>query len=136
MISQRDDVRKLLAVVVMSVLFVLLSTSHAMAAAALEDGEYTINYEILRGDTKDDSTSLADGYWDKPAKVIVKDGNIMVQTNINQHAWVVAFATQTNGKMVDARVVSTNEKANSRVTEFKVSSFDNILLSSMTVDIP
>ncbi|HIW33339.1 MAG TPA: NEAT domain-containing protein [Candidatus Paenibacillus intestinavium] len=136
MISQRDYIRKLLAVVVMSLLLIILSTSHAMAAAALEDGEYTINYEILRGDTKDDSTSLADGYWDKPAKVIVKDGNITVQTTINQHAWVIAFATQSNGKMIDAKVVSTNEKANSRVAEFKVNSFDDLLLSSMTVDIP
>lgn len=133
---QRDYVRKLLTVVVMSLLLVFLGTSHAMAATALEDGEYTINYEILRGDTKDDSTSLADGYWNKPAKVFVKDGNITVQTTINQHAWVVAFATQYNGKMVDAKVVSTNEKANSRVTEFKVKNFEDMLLSEMTVEIP
>jgi len=133
---QRDYVRKLLTVVVMSLLLVFLGTSHATAATALEDGEYTINYEILRGDTKDDSTSLADGYWNKPAKVFVKDGNITVQTTINQHAWVVAFATQYNGKMVDAKVVSTNEKANSRVTEFKVNNFEDMLLSDMTVEIP
>ncbi|URN96655.1 MAG: NEAT domain-containing protein [Candidatus Pristimantibacillus lignocellulolyticus] len=133
---QHDYVRKLLTVVVMSLLLVFLGTSHAMAATALEDGEYTINYEILRGDTKDDSTSLADGYWNKPAKVFVKDGNITVQTTINQHAWVVAFATQYNGKMVDAKVVSTNEKANSRVTEFKVKNFEDMLLSEMTVEIP
>ncbi|MCR8657282.1 NEAT domain-containing protein [Paenibacillus endoradicis] len=133
---QRDYVRKLLTVVVMSLLLVLLGTSHAMAATALEDGEYTINYEILRGDTKDDSTSLADGYWNKPAKVFVKDGNITVQTTINQNGWVVAFSTQYNGKMVDAKVVSTNEKANSRVTEFKVSNFNDMLLSEMTVEIP
>lgn len=127
---------KVAIIVIFSLLFAILCTSHVMAATVLEDGEYTIDYEILRGDTKDNSTSLANGYWDKPAKVIVKNGTIAVQTTINQNTWVIDFSTKYNGSFVDAKVVSKNEKANTRVTEFKVNDLEDILDAKMSVFIP
>lgn len=114
----------------------VLSSMQLSAASELKDGEYTINYEILKGDPKDDSTSLADGYWNKPATVIVKNGEIKVRTVINKDAWVVEFQTKQGSSFTDAKVVSRDSDNDSRLVEFKVSSLEEDLVTSMTVDIP
>lgn len=127
---------KTFIVAIISLLAILAIATNASAATTLEDGEYTLNYEILQGDKNNNSTSLADGYWNKPAKLIVKDGVIHVRTTINKNAWVTAFSTSYKGSFVDTKVISTNESNDSRVTEFKVESIDDILDAKMSVLIP
>lgn len=115
---------------------VLLHAPQGFAASSLADGEYTIDFEILKGDPKDDSTSLANGYWNKPATVIVKNGAVTVRTVINKDAWVTAFSTKQGSSFAETKVISRNTKKDTRLVEFKVSSFDEDLVTSMTVDIP
>lgn len=114
----------------------VLGSMQLSAASELKDGEYTINYEILKGDPKDDSTSLADGYWNKPATVLVQDGEIKVRTVINKDAWVVEFQTKQGSSFTDAKLVSRDTDNDSRLVEFKVGSLEEDLVTSMTVDIP
>jgi len=135
-LTARQWKRVIVAFLVTLTLLAVFSTAKLMAASTLEDGEYTVEYEILKGDPKDDSTSLANGYWNQPATVIVKNGAITVRTVINKDAWVIEFATKQGSSFVDAKVVSRDTKNDSRVVEFGVSSLEQDLVSSMTVDIP
>jgi hypothetical protein len=128
--------RIIVAFLVTSALLTMFCSAKLFAASTLEDGEYTINFEILKGDPKDDSTSLANGYWNKPATVIVKNGEITVRTVINKDAWVIEFATKQGSSFVDEKVISRDSNNDSRVVEFKASSLEQDLVTSMTVDIP
>lgn len=102
------------------------------AVSVLEDGRYTVNFEILTGNADNDSTSIADGYWNKPATVIVENGEITVQTEINQQAWVKDFSTKVEGSFKQAKNVSVTN-ANTRIDEFKVSSLEEVLESTMHI---
>ncbi len=54
----------------------------------------------------------------KPAKLIVKNGEMRVQVPMNHSAWITEFKAPENGNFVDAKVVSKDESAdkkNSRV---------------------
>lgn len=136
MISITSKSSRIVIMVLFLLGILLLQAYPASAANPLADGEYTIDFEILKGDPKDDSTSLANGYWNKPATVIVKNGEMTVQTVINKNEWVVEFATQQGGRFVDAKVVSSNKEKDTRVVEFKLGSMDTDLVTTMTVDIP
>lgn len=136
MVCKMVQSHKWLVLTIVSFTLLFFANMQVSAAAQLEDGEYTINYEILQGDTSNNSTSLADGYWDKPAKIIVKNGTINVRTTINKHAWVTELSTKYSGSFSDAKVISVNEKNDSRVVEFKVSSLDDILDAKMSVYVP
>lgn len=134
--TARQWKRIIVAFLVTLTLLTVFCTAKLMAASTLEDGEYTVDYEILKGDPKDDSTSLANGYWNKPATVIVKNGAISVRTVINKDAWVIEFATKQGSSFVDAKVISRDTKNDSRIVEFGVSSLEQDQVTSMTVDIP
>jgi len=111
----------------------MLHIPSVKAASTLEDGRYTVNFEILNGDASNNSTSLADGYWNKPATVIVKNGEITVQTEVNKQEWVLEFSTKFNGSFKNVKNVSVNTAANSRIDEFKVASLDETLESKMHI---
>jgi len=135
-LAARQWKRVIVAFLVTLTLLAVFSTAKLMAASTLEDGEYTVEYEILKGDPKDDSTSLANGYWNQPATVIVKNGAITVRTEINKSAWVIQFETKQGSSFVEAKVASSNKKNDSRVVEFPISSLEKDHVSYMTVDIP
>ena len=115
---------------------VLLHAPQSFAAGELADGEYTIDFEILKGDPKDDSTSLANGYWNKPATLIIKNSKISVRTVINKDAWVTEFSTKQGSSFTETKVISRNTDKDTRLVEFKISSLSEDLVATMSVDIP
>ncbi|ACT00403.1 NEAr transporter [Paenibacillus sp. JDR-2] len=85
-------------------------------AAGLEDGTYTGDYLILQADN--DSVSMANDYWEKPASIVIKDGKATVRVTINHSFWVTQFKVPGGGGYVDTKVISSNKKADTRLVEF------------------
>lgn len=105
-------------IVAILAIFTLLSVgvSNKSFAAALTDGEYSINYSVLRADS--DSASMADGYFKKPAKLIVENGVHKVQVGISTSAI-------TEFKVGGANVTEISKSGDSSVVQFNVSSLNS-----------
>lgn len=127
-VKRLPAVKAVIAMLVLS--FLLLPQAiHALEA----DGEYTIGFNIMHADKR--NASIAEGYWDQPAKLIVQDGRICVRTTINKHAWVTGFATRYNGTMTDVKTISVDEGANERLTEFQIANVTDLVESHVSVTI-
>ncbi|TRZ35692.1 heme uptake protein IsdC [Niallia circulans] len=105
-------------IVAILAIFTLLSVgaSNKTLAASLADGEYSINYSVLRADS--DSASMADGYFKKPAKLIVENGVHKVQVGISTSAI-------TEFKVGGANVTEISKSGESSVVQFNVSSLNS-----------
>ena len=99
-------------------------TSHAQYA----DGTYDVKYQVNKPASI--SASMANDYFLKPAKLIVKDGKMAIQLTIKNSAWVTEFNPPGG-----ASVISRNEGADSRVVKFNVSSVTSPLTVAMKIDI-
>ncbi|WP_459499196.1 heme uptake protein IsdC [Bacillus sp. C1] len=104
------------------------------ASAKLADGTYDINYVIKKAE--DDSASMANDYFEKPAKLIVKNGEMRVQVPMNHSAWITEFKAPENGNFVDSKVVSKDEAADKRTVEFKVDDLSKPLGVKIHVVVP
>ncbi|EJS73471.1 heme uptake protein IsdC [Bacillus cereus] len=91
---------------------------YGQASAKLADGTYDINYVIQKAENE--SASMANDYFEKPAKLVVKNGEMRVQVPMNHSAWITEFKAPENGNFVDAKVISKDESADKRTVEFKV----------------
>ena len=107
-----------LKIVAILAIFMFLSVgfSGKSLAATLADGEYSISYSVLRADS--DSASMADGYFQKPAKLIVEDGSHKVQVGISTSAI-------TEFKVGGQNVTEISNNGESSVVQFNVSSLQN-----------
>ncbi|MBJ8050908.1 heme uptake protein IsdC [Bacillus cereus] len=104
------------------------------ASAKLADGTYDINYVIKKAE--DDSASMANDYFEKPAKLIVKNGEMRVQVPMNHSAWITEFKVPENGNFVDSKVISKDEAADKRTVEFKVDDLSKPLGVKIHVVVP
>ncbi|WP_283746755.1 heme uptake protein IsdC [Bacillus cereus] len=104
------------------------------ASAKLADGTYDINYVIKKAE--DDSASMANDYFEKPAKLIVKNGEMRVQVPMNHSAWITEFKAPDNGNFVDSKVISKDEAADKRTVEFKVDDLSKPLGVKIHVVVP
>ncbi len=102
--------------------FIYLPVSSVKAASELEDGKYTIDYEMLQGDS--DSVSISNDYWLKPATLIVKDGKITIQHGLKNSSWVVGYQVENNGSVSDTKTISTDAEADKRTVQLQVSAID------------
>lgn len=99
---------------------VLLACYHAYTAAAssLEAGSYTADYVVLRAE--DDSASIANDYWEKPATVTVAKDSTTVRMTINHSKWVKEFSVPSaSGSYAAVKVVSSDEATDKRTVEFR-----------------
>ncbi|PEC19831.1 heme uptake protein IsdC [Bacillus cereus] len=104
------------------------------ASAKLADGTYDINYVIKKAE--DDSASMANDYFEKPAKLVVKNGEMRVQVPMNHSAWITEFKAPENGNFVDSKVISKDEAADKRTVEFKVDDLSKPLGVKIHVVVP
>ncbi len=96
--------------------FLLFPTDTTYAETA--DGYYTIDYEVLSADS--DSVSMANDYFEKPATMIVENGEKQLQLTINHSAWVVGLQAPQEDDFVDVTVISEDEAEDTRIVEFQV----------------
>lgn len=127
--------RKLSLLIGFCALLVILFTVPAVHAAEVEDGTYTIDYVIKKAE--DESASMANDYWEKPAKVIVENGKITMQVVVNHSKWVTEFKTPDgSGGYANTKVISSNKSEDSRVTQFSVPDLSSTMLSKIHVTVP
>ncbi|TRZ35690.1 sortase B protein-sorting domain-containing protein [Niallia circulans] len=91
-----------------------------------EDGEYDVDYTVLHGTAEE--KSIADNYFTKPSKVIVKDGIATVQTEYS--SLITEFTVE--GK---APEIISNDGTKT-VAEFSVASLNGITEAQIHVEIP
>jgi heme-binding NEAT domain protein len=102
------------------ILFASFAPSIAGAAEAnsLANGEYTIDFKVLKDGTNE--TSVMNGYTAKPATVFINGNDTYVEVTLTQSDWIKVFQTRQNGTFVDAEVVSEDPEANTRIVRFPV----------------
>ena len=115
-------------------LVTLLISGPGQAYAQLEDGTYTISYTVMHG--QDPSASIANDYWEKPATLIVKDGQITAQMGLNHSSWIVEFQTPRGGGFSDVDVISSNEAADTSVTQFPINGISEMVEAKIHVIVP
>nr|WP_275901058.1 heme uptake protein IsdC [Paenibacillus periandrae] len=116
-----------------TVLSMLMLFSVPKAEAALADGTYTLNYTVTKAEN--DSASMANDYFEKPATVFVKNGQIEMQLAINHSKWVTQFKVQNNTSFTDAKVISSDSAEDKRVTRFPVTDLSKPIISKIHVTV-
>jgi len=111
----------------------LLFAAAANAQADFADGTYTAEYVVLKAE--DDSASMANDYWEKPATVIFDKGQITVRMTLNHSKWVTEFKVPQGGSYVATKVLSTDAAADKRVVEFKAADLAQPILSKIHVTV-
>ncbi|MCR6107426.1 heme uptake protein IsdC [Salipaludibacillus agaradhaerens] len=120
-------------VMITSILSWSLFPNKTMADEQLADGTYTIQYTVLHAEN--DSASMANDYWEKPATITVANGQMKAQMTINHSSWVTEFKVPNNGDFQDVTVISADEAADKRVVEFPISSLSTPLESKIHVTV-
>lgn len=88
-------------------------------AAETEDGYYEIDYEVLNADN--DSVSMANDYFEKPAVLIVDGDDRKVQMLINYSQWVVGLQAPHGDDFEEVEVLSedkSDEEKEKRIVQF------------------
>ncbi|MEK3722352.1 heme uptake protein IsdC [Paenibacillus sp. FSL H8-0034] len=122
-----------LQIVCFTVLSMLMLFSLPKAEAALADGTYTLNYTVTKAEN--DSASMANDYFEKPATVFVKNGQIEMQLTINHSKWVTQFKVQNNTSFTDAKIISSDSAEDKRVTRFQVTDLSKPIISKIHVTV-
>ncbi len=111
-----------MGIVLFAFLFLLLP--NAFAATSLEDGTYQINYSVLHADN--DSASMADGYFAKPAQLEINGGEITVQIDLTS-----SMIKELQVESKDVTEVSSSGEI--RTVKFPVSTISNPIMSEIHV---
>lgn len=109
-------------------LFQFVSPNSEAYAATYADGTYDISFEMKEAGS--DNTSIADGYFTKPAKLVVKNGANYIQLTTNESDWIKSMS----GPMGSATDVS--ESGNTRTVQFEVGDLSNPVNMKMHVVVP
>ncbi|WP_231347725.1 NEAT domain-containing protein, partial [Bacillus mycoides] len=99
----------------------------------LIDGQYDITFKVLKDKT--DELSKMHDYTVNPAKLIIKDGKKYIEMTLKNSAWITKFQTESNSLFADAKVVSEDKNANTRVVQFEVEDLFKKLNAKVKVDI-
>nr|WP_285865966.1 NEAT domain-containing protein [Lederbergia lenta] len=113
---------------------ILPSIAVATETSNLAKGEYSANFTVLKDGT--DAISVMDDYTEKPAKVFITDNGTFVELTFKNSDWIVLFQTEQGGTFVDAKVVSEDKAANTRVVRFPVSDLNQKVNAYTHVIVP
>ncbi|MEK4051465.1 NEAT domain-containing protein [Bacillus sp. FSL K6-2839] len=84
----------------------------------LKDGEYRINYSVLKGD--ENEASRMNQYFSHPASLTIKNGKQTISFTVKDHTSVASLKTEKNGSYQEVKTVSTDKAKNTRVVSFDV----------------
>lgn len=99
-------------------MLMILSLSHGKVYAEISDGTYSIDYQVLHADN--DSASIANDYFEKPAILFVENGEKHIQFTLNHSQWTKVLQAPLEGSFLDVDVVSENHDEDTRIVQFKV----------------
>ncbi|WP_438311944.1 NEAT domain-containing protein [Sporosarcina sp. FA9] len=104
-------------------MILFMSTNLNMSSVLAEefsDGTYLIDYNILQ--VENDSVSIANDYFEKPATLTVENGEHYLQITVNHSKWVKALMAEHDDSFVDVHLVSEDATNDKRVIAIKVGS--------------
>ncbi|WP_144493193.1 NEAT domain-containing protein [Bacillus pumilus] len=84
----------------------------------LKNGEYRINYSVLKGD--EDEASRMNQYFSHPASLTIKNGKRTISFTVKDDTSVASLKTEKNGSYQEVKTVSTDKAKNTRVVSFDV----------------
>ncbi|MGN7477121.1 NEAT domain-containing protein [Solibacillus silvestris] len=113
--------------IIFAALFLVAFTLPNQSFAVIADGTYEVNYQVNKPGSN--SASMANDYFLKPAKIIVKNGKTTMQLTIKKSAWVTEFNPPGG-----AKVISSNESADQRTVQFSAANA-NLVTIAMKIDI-
>lgn len=96
----------------------------------VDDGVYEIQYEMKEKSTE--NTSIADGYFTKPAVLIVEDGQKYIQLTVTGVDMIKALGTP-NGP-VD--IIESDEVNDEKTVQFPIEDLSDPLMMDMHVVVP
>jgi heme uptake protein IsdC len=120
-------------IAVISTISLLLAASAVQAKSDLSDGTYMASYLVLKAE--DDSVSMANDYWEKPATILIENGEPTIRLTINHSKWVTEFKVPSAGGHADAKVISRDKTEDKRVVEFKVDDLSQPIISKIHVTV-
>lgn len=103
------------------------------ANAKLKDGTYSVTYTVKKPD--DNSVSIANDYFKKPATLTVKNGKMKVKIQVKNSSWIKTLKTKEGKTYKNTTVVSKNKKLNTRYVQFNATSISKPIFSKMEIDI-
>ncbi|MFD2117611.1 NEAT domain-containing protein [Paenibacillus yanchengensis] len=98
---------------------------------ALTDGEYTINFKALH--EKEEKDSSMGRYMKTPAKLTVKEGKHTVVVSLTDNEQIKQFQVEQGKELVDSKVVSVDEAANTRDISFEVEDLSAIVNAKVQI---
>ncbi|WP_376767038.1 heme uptake protein IsdC [Paenibacillus agri] len=122
--------RKFGLVFMLVLMFVYTVQPLLQASAAPAEGTYSVDYVIKKAE--DESVSMANDYFEKPAQLTVSGGTVKVRLQLNHSEWITEF--QVPGG--NAKVVSSNKAADTRVVEFEIKDVEKPVIAKIHVTVP
>jgi len=114
-----------IAVLILSLVFVPVDS----ASAQIADGTYNISYEVKQDGSN--NTSIADGYFTKPAKLTVNGGTKTVQITLTGAEMIKSLSVQGSPVSV------VSDSGSTRVVKFNVSGdLSNRIPMNMHIVVP
>src|SRR5690625_2405143 len=111
--------------IILITLFSTIQSQHVEAASKYAEGEYSLPFTVLKGDS--DEPSMTNDYLTSPGKLMVKDGKNIVQITLKNSSWWQDFSVASSG------VTVISENNDTRVVQFEVGDLDQILNSNIHV---
>jgi len=103
------------------------------ASSGLANGTYTLKYDVLKAENN--SVSMANDYFEKPAKLYVKNGKMTMQVQLNHSEWTTQFKVKYKGKITDTKVIQSNSKKDTRIVQFPIADIKNPIVSKIHVTV-
>lgn len=126
-VERRNEVKHgnhsfLKAALIFIILFVMVFSTNMKTSLAnetvLEDGVYSLDYVVLQA--QNESASIANDYFDKPATLFVKDGEKYIRFTLNHSEWVKELQAPLGDSFIDVQVVNEDKAEDKRDVQFKV----------------
>lgn len=124
--------KKITFSLIVASLFAIMSfiLPQSTAAASFQNGTYEVPYEIKEAGGS--STSIADGYFLKPAKITIENGTYYAQFTVKNAEWIKSVS----GPYGSATVVSTDKANDRKVLKLQVSDITAPVDLSMHIVVP
>lgn len=119
--------KMLYSFIILATIVTYLIVPQDSAFAEVADGQYNLNFQVLRADS--DGVSIGNDYFNKPATLSVENGVKHVQITLN-HSDYIKSLSGPNGAV---SIVSENESAKTRVVKFKVTDISKPIQMNMHI---
>jgi len=123
--------KRVLLLIILSVIFLILFTLPIETTFADDvDGTYEVPFEMKEAGSE--NTSIADGYFSKPANVVIKDGTIYIQLTITNSEWVKSLS----GPFGESTVIGEDKDDDTRTIKLQVGDLSEPVKLNMHVVVP